>query len=68
MNHIVDGYEVFRWPEFLDFAKRCGVDTSRAIKSISFSLREGESVLITISQLGEDQQEQPIPTVIQVKQ
>ena len=67
-TRIVDGYEVFHWPEFLAFAERCGVDTSRYIKSISFSLVEGETVLITILQCGHDKQPDPYPSVVQVKQ
>lgn len=68
MSRILDGYEVFHWPEFLAFAKRCGVDISKPIKSISFTLAEGECVLITVSQLGEDMQASDYPTVIQVKE
>ena len=63
----MDGYEVFHWPEFLAFAQRCGVDTTKAIKSISFSLEEGSSVLITLVQMGEDMQPDLLPQVIQVK-
>lgn len=49
-----NGYDVYHWPETVAFMKRLGVDISLNTREISFTLREGEVVLINHSYIGHD--------------
>lgn len=42
----VDGYEVYSWPEFLAFCKRAGILWDLHTREITFTLREGELLVI----------------------
>lgn len=48
----VDGYEVFHWPEFRAFARRLGIVWDLHTREITFTLREGEAVVIKQDYLG----------------
>jgi len=50
----VDGFTVFRWPEFKAFAERLGLDLSKPIKTLVFDVRIGCAPSVWVEYIGRD--------------
>lgn len=53
-NRLDGGYDVWRWPEFIEFAKRLGIDLNLPTRGIVIRMYEGEAVSITQEYLADD--------------
>lgn len=56
---FADSFEVFRWPEFLAFAKRLGIPLELPITDLGIVLRMDESVKVDLGFRSMDLENQP---------